>query len=503
MRNTLLLASVLSLLSAKVVGQSPSIATHLPGSPAAVAQGATGFVRLHVANAAGNLSDEALIVFYSGSPATDGEDVPKYTFSHPTAPRIATTGDGAVLLAINAYGSYTAEIAIPVMLKVATNGPYTLTITGLDGVGLTCLTLEDPVAAITTTLQEGTTYTFDALASAPPEQARFILHGTAPVPLDVQNPTCAGIMDGMATVELLSGPADVVWSSGDTELASASGVFSGPVSSPALGAGSYEVRVEGLTVCGTLRAAIDMVEPDQLVADVNVQDPVCAGEEGNVTVLASGGTAPYAYSWSTGQIGSAEHIPSGAVTIQVSDANGCALPPIPVEVAEGVSPEAVLIVDEPNIAVGAALSLSSGSDPDLAHLWDLGDGTTSTELALEHTYAAPGTYVVSLTVNDGTCSSSTTVTITVGATTGQAEQTTQTTRAWYSNGSILVEHAFNNELPVYVRVLSVTGQVLYDGRYAATPARITVTNEPLTTGVWFVQVANATDLRTFRIPVSR
>src|SRR5258705_7088145 len=50
------------------------------------------------------------------------------------------------------------------------------------------------------------------------------------------------------------------------------------------------------------------------------------------------------------------------------------------------------------------LSGSASSDPDagqtLSFAWDLGDGSSGTGATLDHTYTAPGNYIVSLTVTD-------------------------------------------------------------------------------------------------------
>src|SRR5690606_12532239 len=53
---------------------------------------------------------------------------------------------------------------------------------------------------------------------------------------------------------------------------------------------------------------------------------------------------------------------------------------------------------------------SSGSADDgtiVSRSWDLGDGATSTDTVVHHTYAGPGTYPVSLTVTDNEGSSTT------------------------------------------------------------------------------------------------
>ncbi len=70
-----------------------------------------------------------------------------------------------------------------------------------------------------------------------------------------------------------------------------------------------------------------------------------------------------------------------------------------------------------NVNEPVTLNGSNSSDRDgdaLTYLWELGDGTTSTEMSPSHTYAATGTYTVTLIVSDGFVNSlpvSTTVTV--------------------------------------------------------------------------------------------
>ena len=92
--------------------------------------------------------------------------------------------------------------------------------------------------------------------------------------------------------------------------------------------------------------------------------------------------------------------------IQVSAPNRAPVAAITASATSGTAPLAVV------------LNGSGSSDPDgnpLVFTWDFGDGQAGTGAVVGHVYPAAGTYVVGLTVSDGSLTSTATVTITVRA----------------------------------------------------------------------------------------
>ncbi|MEZ4851635.1 MAG: T9SS type A sorting domain-containing protein [Bacteroidia bacterium] len=69
-----------------------------------------------------------------------------------------------------------------------------------------------------------------------------------------------------------------------------------------------------------------IAEPDSLLGDLTVNNETTQGfEDGSASVVVSGGTAPYTYSWSNGSDStSADSLAPGTHTVTILDANGCA-----------------------------------------------------------------------------------------------------------------------------------------------------------------------------------
>jgi hypothetical protein len=88
------------------------------------------------------------------------------------------------------------------------------------------------------------------------------------------------------------------------------------------GAGTYTFTVTDANSCSD-RITITVVEPPPLIAICKISD--CVGGMRDVSAVVSGGTPPYSYSWSPGNVTTPiMHIPctfSGTITLVVRDAN--------------------------------------------------------------------------------------------------------------------------------------------------------------------------------------
>ncbi len=136
-----------------------------------------------------------------------------------------------------------------------------------------------------------------------------------------QDISCAGATDGMATASAAGGtpPYTFSWDNGQ----------SGNIAIN-LGAGTYEVIVSDANSC-TDAAYVTLDDPPllevsaEITSDYNGWDISCFGAmDGTAFATPSGGTPPYTYSWSNGQMtAAATGLDATTYTIEVTDANGC------------------------------------------------------------------------------------------------------------------------------------------------------------------------------------
>ncbi|MEA1897285.1 MAG: gliding motility-associated C-terminal domain-containing protein, partial [Bacteroidota bacterium] len=139
--------------------------------------------------------------------------------------------------------------------------------------------------------------------------------------------SCNGLNDGTITIVVSGGIAAYEYSiDGGVTFSSNGGSFSG------LTAGIYDIAVRDLNLCVTPGSTISLIEPSPLNIDsVITIDVLCfGGNDGQITITASGGTPPYSYSVDGGIIyfsngGIFNTLSAGNYDVVVRDANGCEL----------------------------------------------------------------------------------------------------------------------------------------------------------------------------------
>ncbi|TVR19118.1 MAG: PKD domain-containing protein, partial [Anaerolineaceae bacterium] len=182
--------------------------------------------------------------------------------------------------------------------------------------------------------------------------------------------------------------------------------------------GTYTINVtvrdsQGNTGQGS--AIVTVIEPDALVAAIDVQQTSPTNLEVGLAGSASGGVEPYSFLWTfddgttaEGQSLNRNYTAPGQylVRLTVTDSLSVAAQAevtVTIEEEVVVDPLSAAIdvqqTSPTSLEVGLAGSASGGVEP-YSFLWTFDDGTTAEDQSLNRTYPGAGQYPVSLTVTD-------------------------------------------------------------------------------------------------------
>ncbi|MFN3916431.1 MAG: gliding motility-associated C-terminal domain-containing protein [Flavobacteriales bacterium] len=208
---------------------------------------------------------------------------------------------------------------------------------------------------------------------------------------------CNGDCSGTATANPIGGttPYSFQWS--DPSLQSTATAIN-------LCSGAYQVIVTDANGCVSNPANVQISEPILLTVVVNSIDATCNGLcNGEATVVPSGGTAPYTFNWSASAgfqgTATATSLCAGQHFVTVTDANGCSVGPIPVNInnATVLTATTSSLDADCGQSNGVATVFISGGTPAYNYSWnDPSAQTTSSAINLP-----AGSYNVTVTDANG------------------------------------------------------------------------------------------------------
>jgi large repetitive protein len=275
-------------------------------------------------------------------------------------------------------------------------GPYTYLWTPSGNTNATATGISANTYTVQVTDNNGCIFTTAVTVTQPATVVATIVSNT-PV-------SCFGGSNGSATVVAAGGPGpySYIWTPSNITNAVATG----------LSAGSYTVTVTDGNGCQSQAIAI-ITQPTLLTATMGIatNDLCFGGNNGQVTVTASGGTPNYSYIWapSGGTNATGTGLTAGTYTCTVTDANGCTATATAI-----IAQPTLLAVTIGGIANvkcngqtdGNATATATGGTAPYSYLWGPSGGTTAIGTGL-----SAGTYTMTATDAHG-CTASTTVTIT-------------------------------------------------------------------------------------------
>lgn len=230
---------------------------------------------------------------------------------------------------------------------------------------------------------------------------------TEPQPLQanatITNASCGGVCDGSISLAPSGGTGPFTYSwTGPSSFTATTATITG------LCAGTYTVDITDANNC-VVNMTFAVTEPLTVLPNVTYTDITCNGaSNGTAQANVTGGTAPYSYSWTSGQlVSSVVNLSPGSYTVTVTDANGCSSQQS-ITITE--PPALVSVITSTNALCngscdGTASVFAAGGSPGYAFLWSPGGQTTSAVNGL-----CAGAYSVTTSDTNG-CTSVQSVTI--------------------------------------------------------------------------------------------
>ncbi|MFH0865046.1 MAG: T9SS type A sorting domain-containing protein [Bacteroidota bacterium] len=173
--------------------------------------------------------------------------------------------------------------------------------------------------------------------------------------------------------------------------------------------GTYTVTVTDSTTCTAIQSAFVPSPAALAIITDNVLSTSCSGAaNGAIYITAGGGTSPYYFTWSSGQVvEDMVNIPAGNYSVTVTDANICTASETFVVIGPSeliVSVDSITDAIVCGSATGAVYITASGGTFPYTYIWN--DNATTED----NINVAPGFYIVTVTDNNG-CSADLSATV--------------------------------------------------------------------------------------------
>lgn len=209
------------------------------------------------------------------------------------------------------------------------------------------------------------------------------------------NVLCNPDSSGSAAVVATGGTPSYsyLWSTGQTT----AGISNLP-------AGNYSVMVTDTNGCLDSTSLL-ITQPTLFLTSISPDTSLCSSASITETITAIGGTPTYNYLWMPGGASTSSITVNPSVsityTVQVSDANGCATPPLNTSISVVQMPVATISVSpSPVVFFPETICFTTDTTNATTWLWDFGDNSTASVNSVCHDFAKRGTYCVTLLVTN-------------------------------------------------------------------------------------------------------
>ena len=209
--------------------------------------------------------------------------------------------------------------------------------------------------------------------------------------------SCFNGSTGTATVSVLGGTGPGTYSYSWNDPASQN-----TNTAIGLSAGNYICTITDLDLCTAASTSIVVGQASQILSTTSSTDVSCdGGNDGTVTVIASGGTGGFTYSWSPGGSNNANAtvLSAGTYTCNITDVNECtvtSLPTVvntPLPLTVTINTTDVWCINQSN---GTAQAIPSGGTGPYTYLWSTGTSPWTDQIT---GLSANTSYTVTVTDN--------------------------------------------------------------------------------------------------------
>jgi hypothetical protein len=327
----------------------------------------------------------------------------------PGTPYIASVMSGNDL-SINSIPDLSAVVTIPVRVKVAVTGSYTISLDSISNLPASgCIVLEDALNGTFTNLRNNTTYVFNI--SDTTVAPRFFLHLSPPLNKQVSGPSCSGYSNGIAIASPFgSGPWSYTWTNSNNVVIRSVSNSTGPDTLANLVPGVYSVTVtDPNSICGNVSDTFTVAGPQPLAVNASFNPVSCSNvNDGAINLSPSGGTPPYAYSWSNGSTtASVTGLPPGNYSLLLTDVNGCTdtasftlTQPAPFIASFSESNDTAFLSQN-----NGAIIFTSTSTGATQYTWTFSDTVLiGYNASITHYSSVAGGYTVTFITSNGSCS---------------------------------------------------------------------------------------------------
>ncbi|GIV33020.1 MAG: hypothetical protein KatS3mg031_0555 [Chitinophagales bacterium] len=313
--------------------------------------------------------------------------------------------------------------------------------------------------------------------------------------VSVTSVSCFGGNDGGAAATATGGTPPYLYAWGNGQ--SGTGITG-------LTAGSYVVTVTDANGCTATTSAIVSQPAAALVVHATASNITCRNaNDGAITLLVSGGTAPYSYTWSNGSSAKDQNnLSAGNYGVTVTDAKGCTA----TASAVITEPDALTLTTSSTPASsasaqdGTASVTPSGGTPPYSYQWNTSPvQTTPTASGL-----APGNYSVTVTDSNG-CIAFASVAVTV--ITAIHQPALQASITLFPNpvaDRLFIEAQWPETGSLYIELVDLTGMVVLGNAFAGTKHISTSLQVgALAPGVYFLRVIGTNTSLVQKVIIAR